>query len=25
CDKCGLVINRDYNAAINIKKYALEH
>ena len=25
CDKCGLVINRDYNAAINIKKYALEN
>ena len=24
CPKCGLIINRDYNAAINIKKYALE-
>lgn len=25
CPKCGLIINRDYNAAINIKRYALEH
>jgi len=23
CSNCGLVINRDYNAAINLKKYAI--
>ena len=23
CPKCGLKIDRDYNAAINLKKYAL--
>ena len=25
CSKCGLVINRDYNASINLKNYALNN
>ena len=25
CNKCGLVINRDYNAAINLMKYAIQN
>ena len=25
CSKCGLEINRDYNASINLKKYALKN